>query len=145
MSVKQITVEMTNEPGSLSNLSTLLGSAGVNIIAFFVSTSTPKGTGLLRCVTNNPDKTVNVFASNGMTPEVDEVVAAVTPHHPGGLNAVLKPIHEAGVNIDYLYPCLNTGEETVLILGMKEIDRVTEALKKNWIKLYDDELYQIAG
>ncbi len=145
MSVKQITVQMPNQPGALSNLSTMLGAAGVNIIAFFVSTTTPKGTGLLRCVTNNPDKAVNVFASKGMEPEINEVVAAVTPHHPGGLNAVLKPIQEIAVNIDYLYPCLNTGEETVLILGMKEIDKVTEALKKNWIKLYDEELYQIAG
>jgi hypothetical protein len=145
MSVKQITVQMPNQPGALSNLSTMLGAAGVNIIAFFVSTSTPTGTGLLRCVTNNPDKAVNVCASKGMEPEVNEVVAAVTPHHPGGLNAVLKPIQEIGVNIEYLYPCLNTGEETVLILGMKEIDKVTEALKKNWIKLYDEELYQMAG
>lgn len=145
MAVKQITVEMPNEPGALSSLSTLLGEAGINIIAFFVSTATASGMGLIRFVCNNPDKAVNVLSSKGMTPGTADVVAVETPHHPGGLNAVLNPIVEAGINLDYLYPCLNTGDETVLILGMEDVAAAETALQKNWIRLYNEELYHIAG
>ena len=71
------------------------------------------------------------------------MVAAETPHHAGGLLAVLNPLKRAGVNLDYLYPCIGTGEATVLILGVKDPEGASEALQQDWIRLYGNEIYNM--
>ncbi|MCA1989639.1 MAG: ACT domain-containing protein [Desulfarculus sp.] len=143
MTVKQITIQIPNQPGQLARVSELMGDAGVNILALFVSTTTPGGEGLMRFVADNPDKAANVLAGQGLKAEIDEVIAAETPHHAGGLMAVLNPLKRSGVNVDYLYPCIQTGEATILILGASQIKDAVEALKKDWIRLYGEELYNM--
>jgi hypothetical protein len=143
MTVKQISIRIPNQPGQLSRISEMMGDAGVNIVALFVSTATPGGDGLMRFVADNPDKAANVLAGQGIPTETGEVIAAETPHHAGGLLAVLNPLKRAGVNVEYLYPCIQTGEATILILGVSQIKEGVEALKKDWIRLYGDELYNM--
>ena len=67
----------------------------------------------------------------------------MTPHHPGGLNAVLKPLKEANINVDNIYPCIGTGDITVLILGVGPIKDALMVMEDNWIRVLGDELYHI--
>ncbi len=143
MTVKQISIIIPNQPGQMARISEMMGDAGVNILALFVSTTTPGGDGLMRFVADNPDKAVHTLQSNGIEVQVDEVLAAETPHHAGGLLAVLNPLKRAQVNVSYLYPCIQTGEATILILGADDVKAGEEALKKDWIRLYGDELYNM--
>ena len=143
MTVKQISIDIPNEPGQMAIISEMMGDAGVNLIALFVSTKTPGGVGLMRFVADNPDKAINTLNSNGIEVQVDEVLAAETPHHAGGLLAVLNPLKRAKVNVSYLYPCIQTGEATILILGADDIQAGAEALKKDWIRLYGEEIYNM--
>ena len=137
--VKEIKMALKNEPGSLSKVSEILGANGINIIGFYVSAEGEKGQ--LRFVCNDPDKAVNVLSSAGYDIQTKEVLACETPHHPGGLNAVLKPLKNEGINVDYIYPCLGTGEITVLIVGVSELEKADKVLKENWIKVIGPELY----
>ena len=50
MPVKEIEVTLKNEPGQLSLVSEILGSNGIDIIAFYVSTKGAQGS--LRFVAN---------------------------------------------------------------------------------------------
>jgi hypothetical protein len=140
-SVKQIDLMLKNEPGALSAVSEILGANNINVIALYVSTE--KETGKLRFVANDPEKAVNVLKTAGYDTETEQVIACETPHHPGGLNAVLKPLKNAGINVDYIYPCLGTGQNTVLILGLGPLEQALEVLKENWIKVLGEELYHI--
>lgn len=143
MTVKQITITMPNQPGQLARISEMMGEAGVNIIALFITT-TPDGLGKMFFVADNPDKAANVLASQGIEVKTTDVIAAETPHHAGGLLAVLNPLKRASVNVEYLYPCIQTGEATILILGVgKQLKEGVEALKKDWIRLYGEELYNM--
>ena len=139
--VKQIDLFLENKPGSLSTVSDLLGSNGINIIAFYVATQRDEGK--LHFVANDPEKAMNVLKTAGYGFEVQDVIACVTPHHPGGLNAVLKPLKEANINVDYIYPCISTGDITVLILGLAPIDDALKIMEDNWIRVLGDELYHI--
>ncbi len=141
MTVKQITIEIPNEPGQMAIISDLLGEAGVNLLALFVSTKTPQGSGLIRCVADDPEKAENILNSKGFITTTQEVVAAETPHHAGGLLAVLNPLKRARVNVEYLYPCIGTGEATILILGVSKLEEAVDALQKDWIRLIGDEIY----
>jgi len=143
MTVKEISILIPNQPGQLSLISEMMGEAGVNIIALFVSTATQGGEGLMRFVADNPDKALHILTSRNLKVTTQEVIAAETPHHAGGLLAVLNPLKRAEVNVEYLYPCIQTGEATILILGVDKIKPAIEALKKDWIRLYGEELYNM--
>ncbi len=137
--VKEIALKLENKPGTLSQVSEILGSNAINIIAFYVYTQGNEG--ILRFIANDPDKAVNVLSAAGYELEVSQVIACEAPHHPGGLNAILKPLKNAGINVDYIYPCLGTGSMTVLILGLKPLEQALRILKDNWIRILGTELY----
>ena len=139
--VKQVDLLLKNEPGTLSFVSELLGANGINIIAFYVVTKGDEGR--LHFVANDPDKAINVLNTAGYTIDLQDVIACETPHHPGGLNAVLKPLKSADINVDYIYPCIGTGDITVLIIGVGPLDKVLKIMEDNWIRVLGEELYHI--
>jgi len=139
MPVKQISLSLENVPGKLSEVSEYLGGNGVNIIALSVAESTEISA--VRFVANDPVKAVNVLESHGFKVKVKEVLAVEAPNHPGGLNALLKPLKEADININYLYTCLGRGENTVLIVDVDKMDQAIKVLKKNWVHMLNEELY----
>ena len=146
MPVKEIDLALKNEPGQLSMVSEILGSNGIDIIAFYVSTEVQRGS--LRFIANDPDRAVTVLKARGYQMKAEEVIACETPHHPGGLNSILKPLIKEGINVDYIYPCLtHTGTEgtAILILGVASQDRerTLTALQENWIKVLNEELYRL--
>jgi hypothetical protein len=146
MPVKEINLALKNEPGQLSLVSEILGSSGVNIIAFYVSAEGE--TGSLRFVANDPERAARVLRTKGYEVNLEEVIACETPNHPGGLNSILKPLRKEEINVDYIYPCLSRlGPQptAILILGMAspERERAIRILKDNWIRLIDEELYRL--
>lgn len=66
-----------------------------------------------------------------------------TPNHPGGLNAILRPLKEMRINVNYLYTCLGRGENTVVIMGVDKVEEAIQVLKRNWVHMYDEELYTL--
>jgi hypothetical protein len=143
--VTELSIKIPNEPGDLAKISQLMGDAGANLIAILVSTTTPDGAGLVRFVSDNPEKAKNVLTTQGIEVRTREVIAADTPHHAGGLLAILKPLHRRNVNIDCIYPCTSTGKNTILILGIEtaSLGVAISALKENWIHLFGEELYHM--
>lgn len=139
--VQEINLELKDEPGQLCAISELLGANGINIIAMYVSAEEKKG--LLRFVANDPRKAHNILTTAGYHLRTREVMACETPHHPGGLSAVLKPLRAAEINVDYIYPCIGTGNITVLILGVKPVEEALKTMEDNWIRILGEELYHI--
>lgn len=139
--VEEIDLFLKNEPGQLSAISELLGANGINIIAIYVSAAEKEGK--LRFVANDPKKAFNILKTAGYQLKTHEVIACETPHHPGGLNAVLKPLRAAGINVDYIYPCIGTGNMTVLVLGVDAVNKAVKVMEENWIRVLGDELYRL--
>ena len=72
-----------------------------------------------------------------------EVIAVAAPDHPGGLNAVLRALIEAEVNVDAMYPFIYLKEgEAILIMDVDKIREAKEVLKKNWVKTYSSDIYK---
>ena len=139
--IKQLSVPLPNKPGMLSKISEIMGHNGINIIGLYVNT---RGTeGPLSFVANDPDRALNVLQVAGYEVQEDQILACETPHHPGGLNAILKPLKEAGVNVEYLYSYLGSGGHTILLLGIDKLQEGITALEKNWIRLYGNEIYSM--
>jgi hypothetical protein len=141
MPVKQISVSLENVPGKLAEMSEYLGENGINIIA--VSVVDASDVSAIRFVSSDPEKAANVLRTHGYSIKITEVLAIEAPNHPGGLNAVLKPLKEVSINVNYLYTCLGRGEKTVLIVGVDKMEEATQVLKRNWVHMYDEELYKL--
>jgi hypothetical protein len=146
MPVKEINLVLKNEPGQLSMVSDILGSNGVNIVAFYVSAEGDKGS--LRFVANDPERAATVLKARGYQIVMEEVIACETPDHPGGLNSILKPLKDEKINVDYVYPCLSrlgTKTTAILILGVtdRDRDRTIGILRDNWIRILDEDLYRL--
>jgi hypothetical protein len=139
MSVKQISVRLENVPGKLSEVSDYLDKNRINIIALSVADTADISA--VRFVANDPEKAVNVLKTHGYSVRVTDVLAVETPNHPGGLNAVLKPLKEQNINVLYLYTCLGAGEKTILIVEVDKMEEAVQVLRKNWVQMYDEDLY----
>jgi len=141
--VREIALTLENRPGRLSEISELLGANGINILALTVRTEGEVGT--LHIVVPEPERVINILHSAGYSPTVQEILAAVAPHHPGGLNAILKPLKRVGVNVEYLYSCIggqraNDGG-TINSPGGRRSAKAYDALSREWIQLFGEELY----
>ncbi len=143
MSITQISVSLENSPGKFLAISEFLGVEGINIRAISVADTSDIST--VRFVTDDPKKTVNVLKSHGYSLKETEVLAIEVPDHPGGLQAVLKPLKAANINVLYLYTYLGRGEsgQPIVIMGVNKTSEAMEVLKKNWMHTFDKEIYTL--
>jgi hypothetical protein len=142
MVIRQLSVSLENKPGALSRVSELLGREGVNIRAISVADTSDIST--VRLVLDDPEKATNILRGNGYAPRETEVIAVETPDHPGGLNAVLKPLNEAGINVHYLYPHLGRiHNNAIVILGVDKTEEAQKVLEANWVRTVSKEAYTL--
>jgi len=143
MCVKQISVSLDNVPGKLLDVSQVLGAEGINIRAISVADTSDMST--VRFVADDPKKTIDVLKSHGYSIKETDVIAVEFPDHPGGLQAILKPLRRANINVLYLYPYLGRGEseQAIVIVGVDKIEEAIEVLKKNWVHTFGKEIYAL--
>ena len=143
MCIKQISVSLENVPGKFLDVSECLGAEGINIRAISVADTSDIST--VRFVTDDPEKTANVLRSHGYSVKETDVIAVEVPDHPGGLQAVLKPLKGANINVTYFYPYLGRGEsgQPIVIVGVDKTDEALAVLKKNWVCTFGKEIYAL--
>jgi len=142
MCIKQLSVSLDNVPGKLSEVSEYLGKEGVNIRAISVADTSDIST--VRFIVDDPVKAINVLRTHGYSVKETDVIAVETPDHPGGLNAVLKPLREENINVHYLYPFLGRiSDQAIIIVGVDRTNEALEVLKKNWVRVLGKEIYTL--
>jgi hypothetical protein len=142
MAVLQISIQLDNVPGALTKLLDILDKEGISTKA--ISAASTEEISTLRLVVNDPEKAVTVLKSFNIKYEIYPVIAVEVPCHPGGMNAVVKPLSDGEVNIHYIYTTIERiGKETILILGVDKIDEATAILKQHWINFVGDRIYTL--
>lgn len=141
MPITQVSVAVENQPGKLSEVCDILEKEEINIKAIVASSVlTPVQ---VHMIVSDPGRAENVLRGSGYNVSTIEVIAVAAPDHPGGLNAVLRPLIEANVNVETLYPFINLrGDEAIIIMEVDKIQEAKEVLKKHWVKTYSTEIYK---
>jgi hypothetical protein len=140
--IKQLSVSLDNVPGSFSTISESLGREGVNIRAISVADTSDIST--VRFVVDDPEKAKNILVANGYNPKETDVLAVQIPDHPGAVNAVLKPLKVAGINVHYLYPHLGRIQNNaIVILGVDKPEEAQRVLAQNWVETLGKEVYNV--
>ena len=108
--VIQLAVSIGNEGGRVSEVTKILGEAGISIRGFSVSDTAESG--ILRLIVDRPGEAAQLLRDSGFDVREAGVICIDLPDHPGGLAFVLKIVSEAGVNIEYVYSLI--GDYVVL-------------------------------
>ncbi|MGV7928243.1 MAG: hypothetical protein AB2L13_04920 [Spirochaetota bacterium] len=141
MPITQVSVSVENSPGKLNEICDILEKEQINIKA--IMASSVMNPVQVHMIVSDPAKAETVLRASGLNVSTREVIAVATPDHPGGLNAVLRPLIESSVNVETLYPFINLrGEEAIVIIEVDKINEAKEVLKKHWVKTYSTEIYK---
>jgi hypothetical protein len=131
--VKQISVFIENKSGRVSEVTGILGDAGVNIRGFSVSDTADYG--ILRLVVDRPEEAEQALKSAGFTTRVDDVICIDVPDVPGGLAGVLRVVSTAGVNIEYVYSLV----ATLVVINVADVNRALRLLEGRPVRVVSQE------
>ncbi|HOK06883.1 MAG TPA: hypothetical protein PK836_06100 [Syntrophales bacterium] len=142
MAITQISVRLDNVPGALTKLVDILDKEDIKVKA--ISAASTEESSTVRLVVNDPQKAVTTLRSFSFNVEVAPVIAVEVPCHPGGMNAIVKPLAEGDVNIHYIYTTIERiGKETILIIGCDNLERAVDILSQHWVDFVGDEIYSL--
>src|SRR4030042_4599792 len=99
--VKEISFTMPNKVGLLSEVTTAVARAKVNITA--ICAYAMENSALFMLTADSNAKAKKALASLGVGIEERDVVEVEMANKPGELQKVAKKIADAGINIEYIY------------------------------------------
>lgn len=94
---RELQVEISDEPGALGTVSTLLGRAGINIEGFGV------WLGTARLLVSDVERSLEILREEGFTCTTADVLRLDLPDEPGNLAEVSIELGRAGINVDHAY------------------------------------------
>ncbi|WP_446424500.1 ACT domain-containing protein [Mailhella sp.] len=103
--VKQLSIFVQNRSGKLAAATSVLRDNGVDIRALTIA-DTPDF-GILRILVDDAAKAEQVLVDNSFIVQATDVVVVAVPDEKGGLAALLEPMAECGVNIEYMYSLIS--------------------------------------
>lgn len=122
---KQITVFLENKPGRLANVLSALAQEKVNITALSVMDRHEHS--VLRVVTDNPGKTMQVIQGLNFPGTETEVLLVELRNQPGALAHVCELLAAEHVSIDYAY--CSSGGRNGKVLGIFKVSNVDKATR----------------
>ncbi|MBQ8159055.1 MAG: amino acid-binding protein [Prevotella sp.] len=141
MLAKQLSIFLENKSGRLTEVTDILGKAGVNLSAMSIAENSDFG--ILRCIVSDPDKAYQVLKENRFAVKVTDIIGFQCPNTSGSLALVLKRLSEKGVFIEYMYSFANGDKANVVIrpTNLEECDRILSEMKVELIAAND--LYKL--
>ena len=133
MNVRQLSVFVENKAGRVSEISEVLGVAGVNIRGFSVSDTADYG--IVRLIVDDPGRAHEALHDASFAVKENHVLCVELPDQPGGLAGVLKAVAEAGVNVEYVYSLIGT----YVVLNVADTERAVALLGDTSVRLVSQE------
>lgn len=121
-----LTVALSDEPGTLARTSDILGRAGINIdgaCGYLCG-----GEGMYHVLVDDAEQARRALIDAGFTIH-DERRVIITPieNRPGAAGALLRRVADMGLNIDLLYMTADGR----LVLGGADVDGIRRALDES--------------
>jgi hypothetical protein len=134
MKVEQLAVFLENKSGRLAAIAKTLSDNNINIRALSVADTADFG--ILRLIVDDTEKATAVLKEGGFTVGKADVVAVEVADRPGGLSRVLAVLHEAGLNVEYMYAFVEKSHKNaVLIFRFDDPDMAITILKNAGIRI----------
>ncbi len=145
MTIKQVSVFLDNKPGSLSEV---MGQLDKNKIRIFALSIADAGEfGLIRMITENPDKATRVLEDAGFNLAKSKKNIEVTVILPrDGISKITKLLGDVGLNIEYAYSsAAHMNGKFALVLRVNDLSKAETTLKENNVAILSlDEMKQFS-
>ncbi len=130
MEIKQVSIFVENKAGRLAAILEVLEKKKLNIRAMSVSDAPEIG--IVRLILSDPDQGLAELKKVGFTARMDRVITTEIPDLPGGLlRHVVKPLADAGVNLEYFYAYSDSAtKQPVAIIKADDLAKAEEILNK---------------
>ena len=138
MMIRQLSVFVQNEIGSLASVTTVLKDNLINLRAI-ASFDTPEFA-ILRIVVDQPEKAKELLSASGFAVKMSSAVAVELEDKPGVLDHMLHVIAEASLGINYIYSIvLRNGKAPLMIVNTDDLSRTATVLKQNGFIIAEEE------
>jgi len=134
MRITQLAVFVEDKPGRIAHVAAELAAAGINILGFDLA-DTAEGYGVLRLITNEPERALETLSEHKYSVTTMNVICARVPTETGGLARTLGWLAEHHIGVEYLYVILNSS----VILGVRDVDEAIGELTKLGIELVSND------
>lgn len=128
--IRQLSVFVQNEIGSLASVTTVLKDNKINLRAI-ASFDTPEFA-ILRFIVDQPEKAKELLSAKGFAVKMSEAIAVEMEDAPGELDGMLHVIADAKIGINYIYSIvLRNGKAPLIIVNTDDLDKTTSVLREN--------------
>ena len=121
--ITQLSIFISNEPGSLAAMTRTLKECNVNIKAFNIAESS--GFGVFRAIVDDPEGSYTKLKEKNLIVRKTDIVGVIVDNTPGGLFSAAKILGDANINIEYGY-ALEGGREPIMFF---RVDNPEAAIK----------------
>lgn len=110
MFIKQLSVFLENNPGTLRAMTELLGKGGIDLLALSIADT--QSFGIVRTIIHSGqmEQVLNLLKANGYIAKVNHVICAAVPDRPLGLSELLAVIEQSKLSVEYMYSFLRATE-----------------------------------
>lgn len=131
MLVNQIAVFIENRQGRLFDIVNSIANANINIVSLNIADTNDFG--IVRMVTSDNQKAVQMLSSAGFTSSSVDLVGVEVSDSAGALLSVLKVLDENNISIEYIYSFSYKEGKTMILFKTTQIDCAQKVLEKHII------------
>ena len=126
--VKEMEFTMPNKVGLLSEVTTAIAGAKVNITA--ICAYGMENSAYFMLTTNSNAKAKKALAPLGVAIEEKDVIEVEALDKPGELQKVAKKIADAGIDIEYMYATASSGKKETCIFMTSDNAKAIKVINK---------------
>ncbi len=132
--IRQCSVLIRNEQGSVYDVTKILAEAGINLKSMMIADTADYG--VMRIIADDTEKAAGLLREAGYTARVKEVVAAAVPDRVGGLCSMLRILDENGINMEYMYSMITgSSSEAYMVMRVDDNEKTENVLAEGGIRL----------
>ncbi|HHT97177.1 MAG TPA: ACT domain-containing protein [Clostridiales bacterium] len=126
--IKQLSVFIENEVGSLAEVTNIIKDNDINIKAI-ASLDTPEFA-ILRLVVDKPEKAKKALANKGYVLKMSDAIAVELEDEVGALNNLLNDIAESKFSLNYIYSfILRNGKAPLIVFNTDNMEETVIVLR----------------
>ena len=138
MSLKQLTVFVPNEQGSLVSITETLAKHNVNLRALSIADT--EEFGILRIIVNDTETGYKILKDEGYLIKDTDVVGVKISDEPGKLSKALAVLDAANINMEYLYAFMSrTEKHAYVVLRVADNNAAENALEAAGFHMITDD------
>jgi len=123
---KQLMITVDNKVGTLAEITRVIASAGINLVAACAYAIDNQG--FIIFVTEDNDSALKLLEEKGYNVRVEEAVLASLGNEPGALQMISEKIADAGIDLTLIYGSVEKGNKTSRIVMVSEDNQALLAI-----------------